>query len=227
MKNRYKCFTLAEVLITLGIIGIIAAMTLPALLAKWQKHITVNKIKKFYSSMNQVLECAKADNGDYNGWHSDNSKDFYLTYIKPYLNKVESEQYNIHIYGGFTGGVRFVFADGTQGIFALGSNFTFRPGPGGTREYDPVIVFYPNAKKYIGATDKDNKINHPTRERFYFIINNKGALVTPKMEYTRTKNLENCKKDNTHASWGTNSSNIECSTVIFKDGWEIRDDYPW
>ena len=40
-------FTLAEVLITLGIIGIVAAMTLPALVGKYQKVQTVNQLKKF------------------------------------------------------------------------------------------------------------------------------------------------------------------------------------
>ena len=37
---------MAEVLITLGIIGIVAAMTFPALLGKYQKVVTVNQLKK-------------------------------------------------------------------------------------------------------------------------------------------------------------------------------------
>ena len=39
-------FTLAEVLITLGIIGIVAAMTIPTLLAKYQEKQTVTKLKQ-------------------------------------------------------------------------------------------------------------------------------------------------------------------------------------
>ena len=39
-------FTLAEVLITLGIIGVVAAMTMPALVANYQKTVTVNRLKK-------------------------------------------------------------------------------------------------------------------------------------------------------------------------------------
>lgn len=34
MKNNYKAFTLAEVLIALGIIGIVASLTLPAIIQK-------------------------------------------------------------------------------------------------------------------------------------------------------------------------------------------------
>ena len=40
-----KAFTLSEVLITLGILGIVIAMTLPALIGKWQKVVFANKVK--------------------------------------------------------------------------------------------------------------------------------------------------------------------------------------
>ena len=41
-----KAFTLSEVLITLGVIGIVAAITIPNLMGKYQKQVTVNKLKK-------------------------------------------------------------------------------------------------------------------------------------------------------------------------------------
>ena len=41
-----RAFTLAEVLITLGIIGIISAITIPTLIIKYQKMVTLNKLKK-------------------------------------------------------------------------------------------------------------------------------------------------------------------------------------
>ena len=39
IKMVKKAFTLAEVLITLGIIGVVAAMTLPALIQKQQENL--------------------------------------------------------------------------------------------------------------------------------------------------------------------------------------------
>lgn len=42
-------FTLAEVLITLGIIGVVAAMTLPTLINNYRKQETIAKLKKVYS----------------------------------------------------------------------------------------------------------------------------------------------------------------------------------
>ena len=44
--NKAKAFTLSEVLITLGIIGIIAAMTLPSLVGRYQEKVTVTRLKK-------------------------------------------------------------------------------------------------------------------------------------------------------------------------------------
>ena len=56
---KFKGFTLAEVLITLGIIGVVAAMTLPALIQKQQKkELEVEDKKSYatlYSSFNQVI----------------------------------------------------------------------------------------------------------------------------------------------------------------------------
>uniref|UniRef100_UPI004029BEED type II secretion system protein n=1 Tax=Candidatus Scatousia sp. TaxID=3085663 RepID=UPI004029BEED len=63
-----KAFTLAEVLITLGIIGIVAAMTLPTVVNKYQERVTVTKVKKFYSLINQALLFAIKDNGYVDEW---------------------------------------------------------------------------------------------------------------------------------------------------------------
>lgn len=56
-------FTLAEVLITLGIIGIVAAMTIPTLQANYQKQEYVTKLKKAYTEFNQALTQMSADMG--------------------------------------------------------------------------------------------------------------------------------------------------------------------
>ena len=46
MKKAFKAgFTLAEVLITLGIIGVVAAMTIPTLMTAYQKKTDRYKVK--------------------------------------------------------------------------------------------------------------------------------------------------------------------------------------
>ena len=65
MKNG---FTLAEVLITLGIIGIVAAMTLPTLNQKNNEKVMVSKLKKSYSVMQQAYLMAVKDKGTPDQW---------------------------------------------------------------------------------------------------------------------------------------------------------------
>ncbi|MBP3923904.1 type II secretion system protein, partial [bacterium] len=88
--RRKTAFTLAEVLITLGIIGIVAAMTLPTLIQKHQERVTVNKVKKFYSVMSQAQLLAIKDHGYLDEWDvpdgmTKESAEKFMSYLKPYL----------------------------------------------------------------------------------------------------------------------------------------------
>ena len=53
-NSRKIAFTLAEVLITLGIIGVVAAMTMPTLIANHRKTVLKTQFKKAYSELQQV-----------------------------------------------------------------------------------------------------------------------------------------------------------------------------
>ena len=67
-KHLRKAFTLAEVLITLGIIGVVAAMTLPTLIAKYQEQVTVNHLLKTYSMLSQAVQRMQTDYGTIDTW---------------------------------------------------------------------------------------------------------------------------------------------------------------
>ncbi len=61
-------FTLAEVLITLGIIGVVASMTLPSVMTNTREKESVAKLKKVYSVMSQAYMMAKSMNGTMDTW---------------------------------------------------------------------------------------------------------------------------------------------------------------
>ena len=65
-------FTLAEVLITLGIIGVVAAMTMPSLITNYQKKQTISQLKKSYSVVSQALVSSQAENGNIEEWNLSN-----------------------------------------------------------------------------------------------------------------------------------------------------------
>ena len=55
-KGYRKCaFTLAEVLVTLGIIGVVSAMTIPSLTQNWQKKAYVTQLHKVYNVVQQAF----------------------------------------------------------------------------------------------------------------------------------------------------------------------------
>jgi type II secretory pathway pseudopilin PulG len=55
---------LAEVLITLGIIGVVAALTMPALVANHQKNVVGTRLRKFYATLQHVYHARlAADSG--------------------------------------------------------------------------------------------------------------------------------------------------------------------
>ncbi len=60
--KKFLAFTLAEVLITLGIIGVISAMVLPNMLGHWEKKALETQTKHFYSMMTLAIHNYMADN---------------------------------------------------------------------------------------------------------------------------------------------------------------------
>lgn len=65
-KLNYKrnlAFTLAEILLTLGIIGVVAALTIPALMSNIQDYQFQQAWKKEYSTITQAINQVYADEG--------------------------------------------------------------------------------------------------------------------------------------------------------------------
>ena len=95
MKKKNLAFTLAEVLITLGVIGVVAAFIFPNLIHNYQKFVYKTKWKKAYSDFEKVasqisydygvdtfseaLEIVKQQTGQ-------NDKDISTTLLKKYFN---------------------------------------------------------------------------------------------------------------------------------------------
>ena len=67
MKKFFKGFTLAEVLITLTVIGVVAALTLPTVISHHNKKVVETKLAKFYSTMNEAIQRSIIDNGEPSG----------------------------------------------------------------------------------------------------------------------------------------------------------------
>jgi prepilin-type N-terminal cleavage/methylation domain-containing protein len=70
LKSNIKrfAFTLAEVLIVLGVVGVVAEMTIPTVYMNAEKQSAVAKLQKFYSVMSQAIDLSEIDHGDAINW---------------------------------------------------------------------------------------------------------------------------------------------------------------
>lgn len=126
----HGAFTLAEVLITLGIIGIVAAMTIPSLVQDYREKAQVTRVKKFYSVFSQAYAMALQDNGPFDTWGlSDSVQDIdesgngiqseeslanadkFMQIMSKYLQKAGYEKFHSNIQKENVG---FVLPDGTN-----------------------------------------------------------------------------------------------------------------
>ena len=62
VSKKQAAFTLAEVLITLGIIGVVAAMTIPTLVKNYQEKVMVTKVKQAHSQLLNAIQLYVAQN---------------------------------------------------------------------------------------------------------------------------------------------------------------------
>lgn len=227
LDNVRKCaFTLAEVLITLGIIGVVAAMTLPALMGKYRENVTMTKLKKFYSTMAQAQLRSIADNGEVDGWdwvaaggESNNELllNWFNKYWGQYLNNIRIiDRKVIKDNELIDGGITFILGDGSVGNIAGFS--------GGYMH----ISYFPNYKTFINETAKDGV------DAFLFGFaaqaGNKDKCLMRFDAYACDVNDENNLKNNT---WGgcypehTANGHPYCTRLLQLNDWKTPKDYPY
>ena len=132
LKHK-AAFTLAEVLITLGIIGVVAALTLPNLIANYQEKVWIKQFKTSYSILSQAYVQAYNDYGLLEDWGLDAATDkennykaakILTSYIKPAQDygqvgkRIHKNRY-IDLDGRNDGGIGLNGADKNAYIFAL------------------------------------------------------------------------------------------------------------
>ena len=231
VDGRKVAFTLAEVLITLGIIGVVAAMTLPALLVKTKTSEYSARLKKFYSTMNQAIKMSELDNGPCEYWDyekltylsngadspqeekdsvakesSDKASAFLDKYIRPYMKGERSDDFN--------------WVTATKGVEIKAPGIKF---------HDGSAVYVKTGDCFDFAFDANGSAppNERGKDQFIFMYCNKehnaveGQCFTPYWtKYTKNKPrqywIEQCANQPYY-----------CSALLFIDGWEFKKDYPF
>ena len=90
--SPYKkaAFTLAEVLVTLGIIGVVSAMTVPTLMQNHQRKVYVTQLHKIYNQLQQAALQYTNDRNALNLTEAGiNSEDAAANFVKTYFNVIQ------------------------------------------------------------------------------------------------------------------------------------------
>ncbi|MDR1167522.1 MAG: hypothetical protein LBK53_01345 [Heliobacteriaceae bacterium] len=224
-------FTLAEVLITLGIIGIVASLTMPSLIANYQKKVTALRVKQAYSMLSQAVKLSEIDNGPFpdwdlclgqsNGLH--NTELVVDKYFIPYFKELRFCSNGLDkTCGASVGGF------GKNYVLPNGVGIAFLPAEG----CNPNIAII-----VIGIDVNGSKPpNTPGLDGFGFTLDPNFKIVVPgdyKENFTRQDIINGYRRagDNNLVACNNNSANIThrylCTWLLMVDGWEIKDDYPW
>lgn len=232
-----RAYTLAEVLITLGIIGVVSALTIPTLIQNYQKQATATSLKKAYSELNQVLQMSIADNGDPATWNYNSSEElpnWIKTYIEPYVKVIEAggdcqlSKKTCHGMPPIKALQSKASASYPHYYVVKGGNapaWAFYRYGGGYASTVRVRVYLrkPKGQAYIGK-DVFTFTFAPSQDKAFKPYGlgkaNRDALLTP-----RGIGNGSCNKSTGGGDYfGPGDA---CSTVIMLDGWKISKDYPW
>lgn len=227
--KKANAFTLAEVLITLGIIGVVAALTLPNLIGDYRNRVVETRLQKFYSLMNQAILQSITDNGEVEGWtyfnkdvtdddgnyvnQADLNDTSFQRYLAPYLKIIEKKEAKdpdgnkIYLY-----------------FLADGSSFSF------VQHQNRDIVFYPkNPERCL--KQKNLYGSCAFGFEFYPINNSKNweYLYNKGMEpalYNWDGNEDTLYNDNERGCNKDVGNGGYCTAIIQRNGWKIPKDYP-
>ena len=251
-----KGFTLAEVLITLSILGVIAAISIPSIIQSYRKTQAISGLKIAYSLLNNVISLSEVNNGPMNQWEYYNCKPScaaaqtkYLTkYIVPYL-KIRKQCGNypssteLECFASENNKEKIQNINGTK----IGSSETYSMS-GFLLQNGMSLGFYLGTYNLLGIYID---INGPKRghsrlgeDVFVFTIYPKhyNDSIEPGMidwMYNSSTKSSNFTVEqllssniNSHANkflCNKNAGNFAgayCTTVIIKNGWKIPKDYP-
>lgn len=214
LKRFIKAFTLAEVLITLGIIGIVAAMTVPALINKYKNKQAVVQLQKAYSELSQVINRASVDFGPAYEWSDwDNAETITRNYILPYYKslKVYESQYFNYPMCGYAAKEQYSWLNHV-GVSTPFTNYmiSFHTNNGVCIGIEPV-----KKEIYIdiNGARKDNKRNTFGRDIFVFVITPDSRLMPVGYDLTRTRLNADCN---------INGKGYYCAARIMLDNWEMK-----
>lgn len=220
---KKAAFTLAEVLITLGVIGVVAAMTLPTLIQANANKVVEARLKKFYSTFNQAIQLAEAEYGDRVYWYIDAQGVELDEEGNPILSTAQIDQWLSKYLYQFIIFKRKVDKQGRV-LYYLSDGSAFQCGI----QFNPSlrdIYFYPgNPDKCVGD-DKD--IVGVCVWKFEYLPTSSDPSLKDKGLEPFPNGSADMYTDSERGCYVDSPFKSYCTKVIQANGWTIPKDYPY
>lgn len=243
MKNK-NGFTLAEVLITLGIIGVVAALTIPALMTKYEKKVNAARAKQAFSVLAQAIKLSEVENGEAKYWDGNLSPDkgikntelFLKKYVLPYMNKpiycgegLGDDVYNKCGATVSVAGQTYLLANGTAAAFVSKGSRDVSADNESEIMYITVDTNGPKLPNKLGS-DKFYFVLNPSKGLIPFgggnNINREDILKGINVPFDGRSVFISCKHSKSEDNPNDNYRH-GCTLLLMMDGWEFKEDYPW
>ena len=239
MKYK-KAFTLAEILITIAIVGIVAAITIPTLIQNYKKQVLVNQLKKAQSEISQGLKIMMAEdevnsltqiNGamSYCGTHNRFATDWHCTPLgKRFLNTFKGSRYITNIQDIPNYNLKYLNGEKYEvpnevSAHILGDGVMLLWGEHWLGEV--LMTQSSNNADYVMLTTIDvNGFKGPNqwgRDLFYFLITPYGDLVPCGSKAFQVRDNFALWEENCNPKKSQNSSGIGCAARIIENGWKM------
>ena len=220
---KTKAFTLSEVLITIVIIGVIAAITIPLVIQSTQKRETITALKKAYSVLTNWQTRAQVDYGHSSTWDSAidiGIEQYYADYVKPYFNILKECSSMGEC--GYTSDNPFKFANGNNagsGIFvASGTRVAFLTNDG--MAYSFVCISSSGTEWNAVRVDINGSKKPNQFGRDVFVFLRTSELGVKPYGYDKTMNSVN-------SNCSRSSTGDTCAARIIRNGWDFDSGYPF
>lgn len=229
--KKIRAFTLAEVLITIGIIGVVAAMTIPNILTKMDRDKKIATVRKAQSILNQAIKLSTIDNEDYEAWDTSLPPREYLDkYYTPYMKVIEyCDTYAKCNYKSVAPWSRYNGSNSYTGfnaysripIFTLDGILYSISQTGGSNDQDDNGIYDFN---YIGSNGVFIDVNGPNKPNrfgndvFMLVRNQDGSVMPLGYNLPDSKINQDCSKQ---------GKCLYCAEKLRRNGWKSTNDYPW
>lgn len=207
---KHNAFTLAEVLVTLGIIGVVSALTLPTLVKNHQRQVYVTQLQKVYNELAQAAEQLKTDSNtprlsesrlrrQGSGYLLNHYFKTTKTCDNNSLTDCFSDDYQ-NMNGDSVSISDFVPANSSCAVIASGAS---------------ICVSGTSAVEVVTDINGKQGPNIVGRDLFSLLIWNNGKVASKRAPEDADSNFSDCTSGTDTGEYGT------CLAKIISDGWKM------